>query len=105
LLDFSMNRLPLPMLAALLSLAAAGAVSAADQQGAPGAAPPAAAAPATKAPAAKRAAIGSDDEIICKREDEIGSRLGGKKTCMTRRDWRQQSNDAGDAVNNAPRPH
>jgi hypothetical protein len=98
-----MHRTRLPVFAALLSIALTSAAFAASDQPTPAAATPA---PSTvSAAAAKRPPVNSDDQIICKREDEIGSRLGGAKVCMTRRDWRQQSTDAGDSVNNAPRPH
>jgi hypothetical protein len=102
--DFSMNRVRLPIFVALLSIVMAGAAVAADDQATPATAP-SAGATAPPPHRANRPPAGSDDEVICKREDELGSRLSGKKVCMTRRDWRQQSNDAGDAVNNAPRPH
>ncbi len=99
-----MNRIRLPIFAALFSIVATSPVLAVDEQ-AIRAAAQSPAAPAPPPPGAKKPPANSDDEIVCKREDELGSRLGGKKVCMTRRDWRQQSNDAGDAVNNAPRPH
>ncbi len=30
------------------------------------------------------------DKMICQREEEIGSRLGGRKVCMTARQWKEQ---------------
>jgi hypothetical protein len=39
------------------------------------------------------------DRIICERQEEIGSRLGGKKVCKTAAQWdeeRQQERDALD---------
>jgi hypothetical protein len=27
------------------------------------------------------------DKIVCQKEEQIGSRLGGKKTCLTVREW------------------
>jgi hypothetical protein len=49
---------------------------------------------ATAAPAQVTAYKASDgnsakspDKIVCQREEEIGSRLGGKKTCLTVREW------------------
>jgi hypothetical protein len=103
--DFSMNRVRLPIFVALLSITMTCAAVAADDQAPPPAASQNAASTTTPPPAAKRPPVSSDEEVICKREDELGSRLSGKKVCMTRRDWRRQSTDAGDAVNNAPRPH
>ena len=103
-----MNRVRPPLLLALFALTISGAAVAADDQATPAATAPATApspAPTRPPHGVKRPAANSDDEVVCKREDELGSRLGGNKVCMTRRDWRQQSNDAGDAVNNAPRPH
>jgi invasion protein IalB len=29
----------------------------------------------------------SGDKIVCERQDEIGSRLGGKKVCKTAAEW------------------
>lgn len=31
-------------------------------------------------------------KLICETEDAIGSRLGGKRVCMTREDWVQSRN-------------
>ena len=39
-----------------------------------------------------------EDEIICKREEVTGSRLGGHKECHPRRVWEQISADARDEV-------
>jgi hypothetical protein len=36
---------------------------------------------------------------ICKWTDEIGTRLGRTKVCMTRAQWEQQSRDAQDDLN------
>ena len=38
--------------------------------------------------------------VICKREQEIGSRLGGTKTCHTRADWDQMARDSAAAMEN-----
>jgi hypothetical protein len=49
--------------------------------------------PAAPAPAQK---LKDPNRIICEREEEIGSRLGGKKTCRTAKEWlewRQQNRD------------
>jgi len=43
------------------------------------------------APAATQAAKASaDDKIVCEREEQIGSRLGPRKVCMTVRQWSEQ---------------
>ena len=54
-------------------------------------------------PAPLRAAQDNRDpnRIICKREDVIGSRLGGAKTCHTWADWQEMARDAKDAANAA----
>lgn len=39
-----------------------------------------------------------DNEVICRTEDETGTRLRKTKICMTRKEWRQGSQDAQDAV-------
>lgn len=63
-----------------------------------------AAAPTTAAqPGALRAAQNGHDpnEVVCKREEEIGTRLGGHKTCHTRADWANIARDAASATNAA----
>lgn len=32
----------------------------------------------------------SNDKVICEREEEIGSRLGGKKVCKTAAEWQEE---------------
>ena len=34
------------------------------------------------------------DEVVCKKQETSGSRIGGKKVCKTRREWIQASDDA-----------
>jgi len=34
------------------------------------------------------------DPVICKRQEETGSRLGGKQVCMTKSQWDEQRADA-----------
>jgi len=34
------------------------------------------------------------DPVICKRQEETGSRLGGKSVCMTKSQWDAQRTDA-----------
>lgn len=63
----------------------------------PAAAQTASAQPQPAAPAASKAK--DPDRIICERQEEIGSRLGGKKVCKTAAQWdeeRQQERDALD---------
>ena len=87
--------------AALLILAATTNAIAADDQpatSATAAAPAAAAAPATPAKPAKPS---RDDQVICKTETPTGSRLGGKTTCLKRREWDQIAADARDNQNHA----
>lgn len=50
---------------------------------------PPAPAPAPPAPTAKK-----KDPVICKRQEETGSRLGGKSVCMTKSQWDAQRTDA-----------
>ena len=61
-----------------------------------------AAAPATQ-PAPLRSAQNAHDpnEVVCRREEEIGTRLGGHKTCHTRADWANMARDAATATNAA----
>jgi hypothetical protein len=74
-------------------IAAAGLVMAA-----PAAAQTAPADPATSsAPATQQ--VKDPNRIICERQEEIGSRLGGKKICKTAQEWqdsRQQTRDTVD---------
>ena len=51
------------------------------------------------APAAAPAKPNSDEKIICRYDTPTGSRLGAKKTCMTKRQWADQSNNARDSMN------
>ena len=55
--------------------------------------------PATQAPPAAPAK--DPNRIICEREDEIGTRLGGKKVCKTAAEWqveRQQQRETVEGV-------
>ena len=57
--------------------------------------------PATQAPAAAAAKGMDPNRIICEREDEIGTRLGGKKVCKTVAEWqleRQQQRENVEGV-------
>lgn len=44
-----------------------------------------------------------NQRVICKTQDEVGTRLGGKRICMTKAQWDQQSQDAHDSVDNIQR--
>ena len=75
---------------AIAALAIAAALAAADA-GAP---------PASDAPPLKPPKADPPDRVVCRREPDPGSRRGGHKTCMTRRDWndrdRQTAQDLRD---------
>ena len=61
-----------------------------------------AAAPATHAtPAPVVTAANTDNKLICKQEDEVGTRLGGHKVCMTRAQWRENTLQEHDALKHA----
>jgi hypothetical protein len=82
------------VLGLLMAAALAGTAEAppATTPSAPAAAPPASApgaAPAKKDPL---------DEVVCQRQEETGSRLGGKRVCMTRRDWQELTRASRDAT-------
>jgi hypothetical protein len=79
-----------------------------------GVAAPAAAQTAPTDPAAPPTAnqkLKDPNRIICEREEEIGSRLGGKKICKTAQQWeqsRQQSRSDVDDMQrftSNPKPH
>lgn len=44
-----------------------------------------------------------DNEVVCRTEDETGSRLRKTKICATRKEWRAAAQDAQDAASNAQR--
>ncbi len=57
----------------------------------PAATPATAPAPATTQPAEKDPL----DEIVCRKEEAtVGSRIGARKICKTRRQWRDEQRDA-----------
>ena len=78
--------------ALLFSAAAVSAQAATDT-------PSAAAVPASQ-PAPLRSASNAHDpnEVVCKREEVIGTRLGGHKDCHTRADWADMARDAARAT-------
>jgi hypothetical protein len=39
-----------------------------------------------------------DDQIVCKREAEVGSLVRGKTTCMTRAEWARAADGARNAA-------
>lgn len=41
-------------------------------------------------PAAPQAKSLDPNEVVCEKEEETGSRLGGHKVCMTRAQWAEQ---------------
>jgi len=49
----------------------------------------------TKATPAKKS---HDDEVVCKTATDTGSRLEGRRTCMTRLQWAQQNREAQDVT-------
>ncbi len=75
----------------------------------PASAPPAGApvAPVTVTPAIPKTdgvtAKGKDTDIVCFREEETGSRLGGKRVCMTRAQYIQRARDAQNALDDIRR--
>lgn len=94
-----MRQMALTALTAALVTFACGAAMAAEPAAAPGATVP----PTPPATAAKpiKPARGAPDEVICKSVLETGSRLGGKRVCMTRADWTNQSREASEFLGNS----
>jgi hypothetical protein len=73
-------------------------------QGAPAASPGAAsattpAANTTPTPASTPPKRNDPNTVICKWTEELGTRLGGGKTCMTRAQWDEQARDSQDQLN------
>ena len=99
-----MSRFIVCALASALALTTAGQVFAAPDTTAPTSGPmdpaPAAAAQdpaqtpaqaaAAKAAAAAAAKKKADADVICKPDSGTGSRVGGMKICMTRKEWRER---------------
>jgi len=52
-----------------------------------------AAVPAAAAPSAPAmiTAANAANKMICRQEDEVGTRLGGHKVCMTKAQWRENA--------------
>ncbi len=100
-----MSRSLLPC--ALALCLAAGSALAQGGAGAPGqTTAPATPSSGPAAASAKPATADPDKQVICKHQEELGSRLGGKRVCMTRAQWAQQAQDAqasSSASQRAPR--
>ena len=61
---------------------------------APSAPPPNTTTPTAEAPAPAPALPDPDDEVICKKEEpRMGSVLGRRKICKTRREWREMERE------------
>ncbi len=45
------------------------------------------------------------NQVICKQEEDIGTRLGGHKTCMTRAQWARQAQNSQDETNSFQTNH
>jgi len=45
--------------------------------------------------------IANPNEVVCERVEEIGTRLGGHRVCMTRAEWAQRRKDDRDQVERA----
>lgn len=71
-------------------LVAASATAQAD----PGATtqPPASSQATTVSPVTAKA--NAEEKVVCKYQTPVGSRLGGKRICMTQADWKAQEMDA-----------
>lgn len=83
---------------ALLAAASLSGAAAAAQAGDP----PAAnqdQAQAAQAAASKSAKPDPEDRVTCRQEEEIGTRLGGKRVCHTQREWKQIARDGQDMLN------
>ncbi|WP_294354374.1 hypothetical protein [uncultured Sphingomonas sp.] len=47
----------------------------------------------------------SEEKLICKRVQQPGSRLPGKRTCLSREDWAAQEKDGRDALSSTSRQY
>lgn len=62
--------------------------------------------PAAVAPPGNNKKNDPSQKVICKTQDEIGTRLGAKRVCMTKAQWDQQTKDAYyfvDSIQRTPR--
>lgn len=53
------------------------------------------------APATDNAAAGDPNSRVCRTITEIGSRLGGRRVCMTRAEWAEQRRQTREGIGNA----
>jgi len=49
-------------------------------------------------PASSKPKKGDPDEVVCERQEILGSRLASKKICMTRAQWEEQKRSDRDLV-------
>lgn len=84
-----MSRIAFVALAVSLLVAAAAAA-----QTDPGAAtpPPTSSQATTVSPVTAKAS--AEEKVVCKYQTPVGSRLGGKRVCMTQGEWKAQETDA-----------
>ena len=48
---------------------------------------------------------GDKDQVICRTEADIGSRLGGTRVCMTREQWAERRRESREAAERAQMGH
>jgi hypothetical protein len=65
--------------------------------------PVSAQAPAPSQQAAATSKSKDPNRIICEREDQLGSRLGGKKVCMTWQQWQEKRAEQRDTLEDVQR--
>jgi hypothetical protein len=69
--------------------------------------PRAATATATEAPPASGspavAGRAANDPVICRWEEELGTRLGNERVCLTKSQWQQQGYDSQDQIDDTVR--
>jgi hypothetical protein len=54
---------------------------------------------ATQQPSSKK--VRDPNEIVCERQEEIGSRLGGQRVCKTRAQWAEERRASREDVDKA----
>ncbi len=89
-----MNRSVILALAAILGLAAAPALAADPQPGSPPATP-------SDPPRHTTSSRLDPNEVVCKRQTDTGSRLGGAKICHTRQEWADIATQSRDNMDRA----
>ncbi|WP_019517582.1 hypothetical protein [Sphingomonas sp. Mn802worker] len=55
-------------------------------------------------PASQPTPAPAEAKLVCKRVQEVGSRLPGKKTCLTKEEWAAQERDGRDALSTMSQP-